>query len=622
VLGLTGILVALIVLTVALAGVFLVRSSITTGPLGKILAFAGLCVLPGLCIGGGMSFHLQRSQQTRYCISCHSMASHGRSLYLLNPQYIPAQHFQNHFVPSTQACYACHTDYTMFGPWKDRLKGLLYVYMEYIGTPPKPIHLIGAYNNQQCLRCHAGTRDFEDHLAQMPPLAALVSNRISCISSGCHDMIHNASRVNRLAMWTGGATLHSLVSGLLLTTATTPGASPRPAPATPKAAAAAKPAHAAATASPAAAGGSGGAGRATAQGKSLFVAQRCASCHGAAGGGGTGPALTHIAAQDSPAKLAALLKAPTAAMRAAGMTPLALPAAKLKALVAYVSSLGKHPATASAAAAPAARPPRQKPAAAAAPAVAVPAGTGTIVIPLELHISISAAAAAPVPARAASPGAKPTPKPTGKPVTAATGSAAGASTPSVASPAGTGSAASRGQSLFASRHCSSCHGATGGGGTGPPLTHIASQDPPAKLTALLQAPTAGMKLGGMTPLTLSAADMKALVAYVSGLGGKPAAAVTPAHPAMTQLEAAGKLVFAARGCANCHGPAGAGGTAAATALAGTGSALTPGLISTMLQHPTARMRLGGMPLVSLSASDRRALAAYVSSLSASRRPKH
>jgi hypothetical protein len=40
------------------------------------------------------------------------------------------------------------------------------------------------------------------------------------------------------------------------------------------------------------------------------------------------------------------------------------------------------------------------------------------------------------------------------------------------------------------------------------------------LTAILKAPTASMKAAGMVPLTLNAADMKALVSYVSSLGGK------------------------------------------------------------------------------------------------------
>ena len=170
-LGLTGILVALVVLTIIMAAVFLVYPSVTVEASGKILAFIALCILPALCIVTGMSFHNERSQQTSYCVSCHSMVTHGQSLHLLDTHYIPAQHFQNHLVPSDKACYTCHTNYTMYGPLKDKLRGLTYLYMEYLSTPPKTLHLIGTYPNSECLHCHLGTRDFEDNLAHMPPLA-------------------------------------------------------------------------------------------------------------------------------------------------------------------------------------------------------------------------------------------------------------------------------------------------------------------------------------------------------------------------------------------------------------------------------------------------------------------
>src|ERR1700677_2410117 len=187
-----------------LAGVFLVRPAITAGATGKILAFVGLCVLPTLCIGAGMSFHTRRSQQTAYCVSCHSMESHGQSLYVLNTNYIPAQHFQNHLVPPNQACYTCHTDYTMYGPLKDKLKGLRYLYMEYVSTPPKTIHLDGQYSNLQCLHCHTGMRSFDENPTHTSIMGSLKTNQISCIS--CHNMIHNASEVGHLKMWVDGDT--------------------------------------------------------------------------------------------------------------------------------------------------------------------------------------------------------------------------------------------------------------------------------------------------------------------------------------------------------------------------------------------------------------------------------
>ena len=317
--GSTGILIALIVVTIVLASVFLVRSSITAGATGKILAFVGLCALPALCVGTGMSFQSQRSKQTRFCITCHAMQ--GKSLHLLNPNYIPAHHFQDHLVPPDMACYTCHTDYALYGPFRDKLRGLWNISIQYLSTPPKTMRIPGGYNNAECLQCHAGTRNFEDHLASMPPLASLESNHVSCIS--CHDLIHNVSQVDHMKMWSGGAVLTGTSS---------------PASAT------AKP-SAAGGAAKAAAGSSAGAATATG-GKAIFDSQHCSACHGESGGGGKGPALTQITRKFSPARLTALLKAPTAAMKAGGMVALTLNDAEMQALVAYLASLGGAAATA------------------------------------------------------------------------------------------------------------------------------------------------------------------------------------------------------------------------------------------------------------------------------------
>jgi len=524
--GSTGTLIALIVVTIVLAAAFLVRSSITVGATGKILAFVSLCALPALCIGTGMSFQNQRSEQTRFCISCHKRQ--GKSLYLLNPNYIPARHFQDHLVPPDKACYTCHTDYAIYGPLKDKLRGLWNFYMQYVSTSTKTNHIPGGYSNLQCLHCHAGTRDFEENLKHMPPISALTTNRISCASSGCHDMDHNVSEVDHMKMWAGGIASTSLTS-----------VSSSPAPAKVKQ------------------GATGGASKAptgsssvtATWGKGIFDSHHCSGCHGTSGGGGSGPALTHVSSQYPPAKLTALLKAPTARMKAAGMVPLTLNAADMKALVSYVTSFG---------------------------------GTSA---------------------------AKAKPGTTGGASKAATGSSAGAAT------------ASRGKGIFDSHRCSGCHGKSGGGGSGPALTHISSQYPPAKLTALLKAPTAKMKAAGMVPLTLNAADMKALVSYVTSLGGTSAAsaAASPAAGApMNKLESKGKLIFNAQVCAMCHGTDGVAGTAAAPALAGTGKDFAPALLTTLLQHPTLRMQQGGMPAVSLGGDELKALVAYIIYISASK----
>jgi mono/diheme cytochrome c family protein len=560
VLGLTGVVIALIVLTIMLAGVFLVRPSITAGATGKVLAFVGLCVLPALCIGTGMSFHMQRSQQTAYCISCHSMETHGESLHLEGTQYIPAQHFQNHLVPPDAACYTCHTDYTMYGPLKDKLKGLTYLYMEYVSTPPKTIHIDGKYSNLQCLHCHQGARNFEEHLNQMPPIGELTTNGMSCLSSGCHDMIHNASEVGHLKMWNAGATSTALASGA---------SSPAPAKAEPVAT------------GPSKAGSTAGGARA-AEAKAVFDSHGCAGCHGESGAGGSGPALTHVSSQYPPAKLTAVLKVPTAKMKAAGMVPLTLSAADMKGLVSYVSGLGGTPASAATSSSPGASAP--------APAKAEPVAT---------------AETSKTPA----------------------GSAAG------------GATTAGGKSIFDSHGCAGCHGESGAGGSGPALTDVSSKYPPAKLTAVLKAPTAGMKAAGMVPLTLNAADMKELVSYVTSLGGKSASAAPPpssgapptapapakaepdttgtskvktGSPASAATIVLGKSLYHSHGCGPCHGATGAGG--AGPALTHISDQYPPAKLTAILTAPSAGMKAAGMIPVTLNAADMEALVSYVTSL--------
>lgn len=202
--GPTGILIALIVLTVVLAFFFLIRPAVTASPREKILAFIALFILPVLCVGGGMYTHMQRSEQTRFCISCHAMAPYGRSLYVDNPNYIPATHFQNHRIPVETACYACHADYTIYGPLKDKLLGVTRIYMQYVSTPPTTIHIRGGYSNLQCLHCHAGARNFEANPVHQAIMDSLKSNQISCISSGCHDTVHNVAELSRMKFWRPG----------------------------------------------------------------------------------------------------------------------------------------------------------------------------------------------------------------------------------------------------------------------------------------------------------------------------------------------------------------------------------------------------------------------------------
>jgi cytochrome c-type protein NapC len=202
----TSLIVIFVLFSAALIGVLVVRPGITATPGGKIFAFLLLFFLPILCGAMGVSREMARSKTTAFCLSCHTMDAFGKSLYIDDPGHIPAAHFQNHRVPSDEACYTCHANYAMFGTLKVKLHGLRHVYIYYLRTPPPPenIKLYESFNNRECLHCHLGARSFEEgavHTADPATLPAVKSNELSCLTSGCHNVAHDIGHLKSAKFW-------------------------------------------------------------------------------------------------------------------------------------------------------------------------------------------------------------------------------------------------------------------------------------------------------------------------------------------------------------------------------------------------------------------------------------
>ena len=191
----------LIAATILLILVFIIWPSITGRIEGKILAFVTFFILPVLAASVGAAEHMNGSERTKFCLSCHIMAPWGKSLYVDDPNYIPAAHFQNHRVPPEEACYTCHTDYSMFGTIRTKIEGLHHVYVYYFGHPMNPIHLYHPYNNRECLHCHSGARSFESNAIHVAIMQDLKNNTMSCVTSGCHDTIHQVDTLNKQKFW-------------------------------------------------------------------------------------------------------------------------------------------------------------------------------------------------------------------------------------------------------------------------------------------------------------------------------------------------------------------------------------------------------------------------------------
>jgi cytochrome c-type protein NapC len=193
----------------ALVVVFLLFPEITRQRGGKILAFFPLFLLPVAAGSAGGWYHFEQSKRTEFCLSCHVMSDHGRSLYIDDPSFLPAAHYQNHRVPPEQACYTCHTDYTMYGDLTSKLRGLRHIYVYYLGDLPQPsqIKLYRSYNNRECLHCHEGARTFEEgqiHNADPAIMASIKSNELSCIGSGCHENVHQVAKLKDQKFWSPG----------------------------------------------------------------------------------------------------------------------------------------------------------------------------------------------------------------------------------------------------------------------------------------------------------------------------------------------------------------------------------------------------------------------------------
>lgn len=172
----------------------------------RALVFLSLAVLPVIAAFAGFNQHMSRAQSTEFCLSCHVMSGFGQSLKIDDPSYIPAKHYQNNFVPREKACYTCHTDYTMFGGLKAKMRGMRHLWIQYVQTPPAPaaIRLYVPYNNRECLHCHLGARKFEEagaHVKRTGLLQRVKANQESCISSGCHEFVHDVGNLKDMTFW-------------------------------------------------------------------------------------------------------------------------------------------------------------------------------------------------------------------------------------------------------------------------------------------------------------------------------------------------------------------------------------------------------------------------------------
>ncbi len=190
-----------IALSIVMIGLLQLRPSITAAQGGKILAFIAFFILPIVATVMGASIHLENSTSTQFCLSCHVMEAHGKSLYIDDPSYVPAAHFQNNRIPKEHACFTCHTDYTMFGDVNAKLRGVKHLYVYYLKGAPAKLALYEPFKNRECLHCHANGRSYEETSPHKEMKDQLANNEMSCLT--CHGKIHDVANIDKTKKWKG-----------------------------------------------------------------------------------------------------------------------------------------------------------------------------------------------------------------------------------------------------------------------------------------------------------------------------------------------------------------------------------------------------------------------------------
>lgn len=131
------------------------------------------------------------------------MEAYGTSLYIDDPAYLPAAHFQNKHIPQERACFSCHTNYTMFGDLNDKVRGLRHVYVYYFKTQPEKLSLYEPFKNRECLHCHGNARSYEESSPHKEMKEQLVGNSLSCLT--CHNKNHNVGEIDKVKLWKGSS---------------------------------------------------------------------------------------------------------------------------------------------------------------------------------------------------------------------------------------------------------------------------------------------------------------------------------------------------------------------------------------------------------------------------------
>ena len=176
---------------------FLIANPPLTAQVRMRLLFA-LGVFPLAATATSTAYGLHRTTERSFCGSCHVMTTHLEDAVNPESNSLAARHARNKFT-GEQACYVCHSDYSMLGYPLTKLNGLNHVYQYYLNgykeMPLEQFHrevrVARPYPNANCMQCHSGALDSFQNVREHRALQQdLQANNVACASAGCHGYSH------------------------------------------------------------------------------------------------------------------------------------------------------------------------------------------------------------------------------------------------------------------------------------------------------------------------------------------------------------------------------------------------------------------------------------------------
>lgn len=175
--------------------------------------------------------------------------------------------------------------------------------------------------------------------------------------------------------------------------------------------------------------------------------------------------------------------------------------------------------------------------------------------------------------------------------------------------------AREGRTLFFDKQCVLCHQVGGiGGVVGPSLDFLGGYRSPIPVAAAMwnhgPAMAEEMRRRGVTRPTFTGRQLRDLIAYLESTSGIQADESTYVLPGRA---GAGRELFAAKGCAGCHGPQGRGGVGPALAGRGSPEGLIDFAAAMWNKAPAMTREMGarGVAVPDLSASEMADIVAYL-----------